>query len=161
MHARVQRPIGVLARGAGYIRVVRPRGRPVALAAVTALAVAGCGAAHHVNSDRPAAPLTITASINQHKVIVSPVSFGAGPIVILISNQSGRNQHVTFETNNAPGGPAGVKRSTSIASGNAGQIQITPNPGHYLLHTAASGMHGVSLVIGRKRPTDQNQVLEP
>ena len=68
--------------------------------------LAGCGeddAAEYGNKPRPPAPINVTAAIGSDRVRVSPRAFGSGPVVIIISNQSGAPQTVTFETDEIGG----------------------------------------------------------
>jgi hypothetical protein len=74
-------------------------------------AFAACGETDsHPNKDRPAAAINVTAAIIDGRVQVSPRRFGAGPIRLLITNQSGTEQAVTFET---AGSDSGITRSTA------------------------------------------------
>src|SRR5919112_3774288 len=81
-----------------------------ALVAAAAMGIAGCGDdGDRVNRDRPPATINITAAIADGRVHVSPRTFGAGPIRLIVSNQMTSAQAVTFETG---GGDAGLTRST-------------------------------------------------
>src|SRR4051812_12001150 len=83
-----------------------PRQAAAAACALTlAGALAACGGSDHVykNAARPATPIVISAAISDHSVIVSPKRFGAGPITLIISNQSSQSQQVTLETDSHPG----------------------------------------------------------
>ena len=52
--------------------------------------VAGCGSdTSYRNEPRPASPIVVTASINKDAVAVSPRRFGAGPITLIVTNQTG------------------------------------------------------------------------
>src|SRR5690242_14535029 len=57
--------------------------------AAAALLVSGCGGGKDfAGKPRPAAPLTLTGVITKSGVTVSPNRVGAGPVVILVSNQT-------------------------------------------------------------------------
>ena len=64
------------------------------LAAGAACALAGCGGSgeDYANKPRPAAPINVTAAINDKEISISPKTFGAGPVVIIVSNQTGSEQ---------------------------------------------------------------------
>ena len=84
-----------------YIRRVR-----LTFAVVALVLLAGCGGddtADYQNKPRPPAPINVTAAIDGDRVRVSPVTFGSGPVVFIISNQSGAPQTVTFETDELGG----------------------------------------------------------
>src|SRR5918992_201054 len=83
----------------------------VLFAAVAVLA--GCGSDDTVeygNRERPPAPINVTAAIDSERIRVSPRRFGSGPVVFIISNQSGAPQTVTFETDEIGGGGGGRPR---------------------------------------------------
>src|SRR4051794_1011016 len=83
-----------------------------ALALTGALAVAGCGG-NHVNHDRPAPAISVTAAIIDGKIVVSPRRFGAGPIRLVITNQMPSTQALTFETDETDASRPGITRSTT------------------------------------------------
>jgi hypothetical protein len=149
MHERLQ-----------YIRRVGAR-RSVML--VVAAAIAGCGDTEdHPNEPRPPAPINVTAAIDGERVRVSPRSFGSGPVVFLISNQSGAAQRVTFETDEIGGGTGGIRRSTSaIAARSTGQLKVDPPEGTYRLSASAGGVAPAAVEVGERRRSAQNELLQP
>jgi hypothetical protein len=146
--------------GLQYIRAVR-----LTLALVVLLAVVGCGAddaAEYGNKPRPPAPINVTAAIDSDRVRVSPRAFGSGPVVIIISNQSGAPQTVTFETDEIGGSTGGMRRSTpEIAARSTGQLQVDPPEGTYRLSASASDITPAALRVGERRPSAQNELLQP
>ena len=70
----------------------RPTGRRgeivAGIAAVAALAVAGCGSSDFANEPRAAAPIEVTASVGPRAVKVSPAQFGAGLVNFTVANLS-------------------------------------------------------------------------
>ena len=105
------------------------------LALVALLVLAGCGeddAAEYGNEPRPPAPINVTAAIDSDRVRVSPRGFGSGPVVIIISNQSGAPQTVTFETDEIGGSGPGIrKKSAEIAPRGTGNLQVDVREGTY------------------------------
>src|SRR3954468_14999578 len=64
-----------------------------AILATMAVGVAGCGGGSDFkNEPRPPAPVQLTGVIRDDKVTVSPNRVGAGPIIIIVSNQT-QNAH--------------------------------------------------------------------
>ncbi len=127
-------------------------------------AVVGCGddSDERANKPRPPAPINITAAIDSDRIRVSPRSFGSGPVVFIISNQSGAPQTVTFETNEIGGKSGGVQRSTQeIASRSTGQLKVDPPEGSYLLSTGAADIRPAELVVGERRASAQDELLQP
>jgi hypothetical protein len=128
------------------------------------VAFAGCGddSDEYGNKPRPPAPINVTAAIDSDRVRVSPRSFGSGPVVIIISNQSGSPQTVTFETNELGGDSGGIQRSTrEIASRSTGQLKVDPPEGSYLLTTEAADIAPAELEVGERRESGQNELLQP
>lgn len=129
------------------------------------LVLVGCGgddSSQHGNEPRPPAPINVTAAIDSERVRVSPRTFGSGPVVFIISNQSGAPQTVTFETDEIGGEHGGIRRSTpEIAARSTGQLQVDPPEGTYRLSASASDITPASLAVGRRRPSAQDRLLQP
>lgn len=128
--------------------------------------VAGCGGdddtAGYQNEPRPPAPINVTAAIGEDRVRVSPPAFGSGPVVFIISNQSGEAQTVTFETNEIGGGSGGITRSTpEIAARSTGQLKVDPPEGTYRLSASTSGVRPAAIEVGERRESAQNELLQP
>src|SRR5947207_3848161 len=79
---------------------MRGRIRAAALLSGAALAVAslaGCGGSDFKNKLRPPVPIQLTAVVTDKDITVSPSKFGAGPITLIISNQTQQSHSVTLE----------------------------------------------------------------
>jgi hypothetical protein len=135
------------------------------LALAAAVLLAGCGgdeAADYQNKPRPPAPINVTAAIDDERVRVSPGRFGSGPVVFIISNQSGAAQTLTFETDEIGGASGGIQRSTSeIAARSTGQLKIDPPEGTYRLSASTSGIRPAAIEVGERRESAQNELLQP
>ena len=99
--------------------------------ALASASVAGCGGGtDYKNEPRPASPIVVTASIAKHAVSVSPRRFGAGPITLIVTNQTGASQQLTVEINS---GQAGFKgRTGPINPRDTGQLKADLAAGHVL-----------------------------
>ena len=53
---------------------------------------AACGESDNRNQNRPPVPINISVQLGPKKVTASPAKFGAGPITLLVANQSGASQ---------------------------------------------------------------------
>jgi hypothetical protein len=139
----------------------------VTLAAALALAAAlsGCGeeeTADYQNKPRPPGPINVTAAIDNERVRVSPVEFGSGPVVIIISNQSTAAQRVTFETDELGGDTGGISRSTGeIAARSTGQLKVDAPSGTYSLSASTSSIRAATVEVGERRESAQNDLLQP
>jgi hypothetical protein len=122
--------------------------------------VAGCGASNdYKNEPRPPAPIVITASINKNQVAVSPKRFGAGPITLIVTNQTGASQELTVEVNS---GQAGFKgRTGPINPRDTGQLKADLARGTYSVHVDGNSIRPAQLTVGRERASAQNDLLQP
>jgi hypothetical protein len=141
---------------------MRRRTAPVvACLAFAATVVAGCGGdTDYKNEPRPASPIVVTASISKDAVSVSPRKFGAGPITLIVTNQTRASQQLTLEISS---GAAGFKgRTGPINPRDTGQLKADlDKPGTYSVHVDAGGIRAARLTVGKKRPSAQNDLLQP
>jgi hypothetical protein len=129
-----------------------------ALVLAGALAAASCGEdEEHANRERPASTIDVTAAILDDGVHVSPRKVGAGPIRLLVSNQTGDAQELTFATG---GGDAGVTRTTPpIAASGTATLQVDVTEGSY--EVSAGDLRAATVQVGAARPSAQNELLLP
>lgn len=136
----------------------------VALVAGAGTGLAACGQENeHANAPRPASPINVTAVVTDERVRISPRSFGAGPIVLIVANQSRSSQEFTLETAADPGGAeAGLRQTTSAVNprGTA-ELKVDVVPGTYRLSVRSQGVRPGALRVGRARPSAQNELLQP
>jgi hypothetical protein len=149
----------------GYIRRVRAKIRVRAVLAATALAagLGACGAGDdYKNTPRPPVPINVTAAIDGDQVRVSKRSFGAGPVVFIISNQSEAAQSVTFETDELGAATDGIRRSTgTIEPQSTGQLRVDAREGSYTLSASSGGVVPAVVEVSGQRPSAQDQLLLP
>ena len=128
--------------------------------AFAAVMVAGCGGGtDYKNEPRPAAPIVVTASIAKDAVSVSPRKFGAGPITLIVTNQTGASQQLTVEVNS---GAAGFKgRTGPINPRDTGQLKADLAEGTDSVHVDGNSIRGAKLTVGTERPSAQNDLLQP
>jgi hypothetical protein len=134
---------------------------PSAVAA--ALALAGCGATADSHTDpRPPAPIVLTASISDQRVSVSPRRFGAGPISLIVTNQTKTAQRVTLESVEEAGQGPGLKQQTApISPQDTATLKADVDPGRYSVHVAGDAIAAANLRVGPERPSAQNDLLQP
>ena len=134
------------------------------------LGVSACGSAGSPAASRPAPPnpIVVSAYVSSTQVRVSPARFGAGPVLLTVTNQSPhavalrvlRGGHPLART--APINPQGVT-----------QLKVDLERGSYSLAAAAAGRrteaqktlpeHVVAarLRVGRPRPSSGSSLLQP
>jgi hypothetical protein len=122
----------------------------------------GCGGGSDFkDKPRPAAPVQLNGVITSSKVSVSPSRIGAGPVVILVSNQTDRSHTLTLDGPNiAP------VRVGPINPLDTGEIQQTLQPGQYTVKAGSAQavtqeIAPAHLVIGKARPSSNDQVELP
>jgi hypothetical protein len=118
---------------------------------------------------RPPAPVNLTVYIDNSRVSVSPTRVGAGPVEFIVTNQASQAESLAI----LPSG-AGVSAGEPLA--NTGPInpqataQVSVNfssPGRYSLATGGGGpasgsaIRAASIHIGAKRPSSDDQLLQP
>ena len=134
---------------------------PSAVAA--ALALAGCGATAASRGDpRPPAPIVLTASISDQRVSVSPRRFGAGPISLIVTNQTKTAQRVTLESVEKAGEGPGLKQQTApISPQDTATLKADVDPGRYSVHVVGDAIAAANLRVGAERASAQNDLLQP
>lgn len=127
------------------------------LAAATALTVAGCGEKEKdfANEPRPPTPINVAGYIAPDRVSVSPASFGAGPIVLIVANQSATSQQVVFR------GPGVSQTAGPINPGDTAELKVLVRQGTYSLSTGGRGIQPATVRVGPERESAQNKVLQP
>ena len=102
--------------------------------------VAGCGSSEHfVNHPSPPVPVNLTVYINDQRVSVSPSSVGAGPVVLIVTNQARTAQSLTVLS---AGSSAGQPLADTGPINPQATTQVTVNlntPGSYTVATAPNG----------------------
>ena len=134
---------------------------PSAIAA--AVVLAGCGDTADSRTDpRPPAPIVLTASISDQRVSVSPRSFGAGPISLIVTNQTKTAQRVTLESMDAAGQGPGLKQETApISPRDTATLKADVDPGRYSVHVTGDAIVAAALRVGPERKSAQNDLLQP
>ena len=132
-----------------------------ALGAGLIFAAAGCGAdSAYKNEPRPPAPIVLTASIGKDRVSVSPAKFGAGPVNLIITNQSGTRQEVTFTS--AKGGAGGFEQKTGpINPSDTATVRVDVPEGSALVKVSRAEISEATLDVGPERSSAQNKLLLP
>jgi hypothetical protein len=127
---------------------------------VLAGALAGCGQDEdHPNRERPAASINITAAIIDGRINVSPREFGAGPIRLIVTNQTDSEQSVTLATG---GNDPGITQESSpiIPSGTT-TLEVDVPEGEYEITAADEAIRPAAVTVGAARPSAQDQLLLP
>lgn len=130
------------------------------IAGAAVLVASGCGEDESYSNDpRPPSPIVLTASIDKNAVSVSPASFGAGPVSLVITNQTSAAQEITFGTS---GGAAGFTQETGpINPGDTATLKAVVPRGKVTVKVQGDGIDPAELKVSAERPSAQNELLQP
>jgi len=131
--------------------------------AALASSAAACGSqADYANRPRPPAPINVTAAITDQRVAVSPDRFGAGPVVLIITNQSSEEREVTIQTDEVGGDREGIRQKTSpINARGTAELKVNVREGTYRVSVDSEDIEPARLVVGEERASAQNELLQP
>ena len=137
------------------------RSRAGAAAIAGALALAGCGTTtERRNEPRPPTRIVITGSISPDRVSVSPRRFGAGPISLVVANLTDTSQQVTLESSNRL--RPGIRQQTApINPRDTAELRADLATGRYTVRVSGGGIAAATLRVGKRRPSAQNDLLQP
>jgi hypothetical protein len=136
--------------------------------ACTALAVSACGSsAPAITASRPPAPVNLTVYIDNSRVSVSPATVGAGPVEFIITNQATQAESLAILPSGASAGQP-LASTAPISPQATAQISVNfSSPGRYSVATGGGGaglgsaIRAASIRIGPKRPSSDNELLQP
>ncbi len=139
------------------------RARTLAATAVISGTLVACGDEEdYANNPRPPAPIVVSAAVTDGRVSVSPREFGAGPVTLIVTNQTDSAQEISLETDEIGGGAPGIEqRSGPINPGDTAQLQADLREGTYRVGVEGSGIGAASLEVGEPRPSSQDELLQP
>jgi len=128
-------------------------------AALAAVTVGGCGEVpQYANHTRPPSPVTIAAAVSQGRISLSPGQVGAGPITLSVANLGPRTVEVKMEPLDAGTGRA---ESGPINPQGTAQLNVDVEEGTYRVTARGAQVSPANLAVGRKRPSAQNDLLNP
>ena len=125
--------------------------------------VVGCGSSSDYKNDpRPPSPIVLTGSVDDQRVSISPRRFGAGPISLIVTNQTDTAQSVTLESANKAGSGPGLRQVTApISPQDTATLKADVKPGRYTVHVRGDGIAPARLRVGPERASAQNDLLQP
>ena len=123
----------------------------------------GCGEEDdYKNEPRPPAPIVVSAAITDDRISVSPRTFGAGPITLIVTNQTQNAQELVLETEEIGGNAPGIEQETGpISPGDTASLKADLRQGTYRIAVNGRGISEAALDVGEPRESSQNQLLQP
>jgi hypothetical protein len=137
------------------------RTRDVLLLVVAAVFVTGCGSSKKFdNNPRPPTPVQLTGVVTDKQVTISPKRVGAGPVILLVSNQTDSAHTITLE------GGGTTDTVGPINPLDTAMLQQTLKPGTYTVKAGSKQatrkeIKPGSLTVGESRESSSNQLLLP
>ena len=133
-----------------------------------ALALAACGSSGGTAASRPAPPnpLGVSVLITNARVVASPASFGAGPVLFTVTNQARGSQSLRIDR----GHGARVADTAPLNPEGSTQVSVIFHKGRYTLSAGSRGRANTQLgrrirpqtiVVGRSRPSSGSTLLSP
>lgn len=110
--------------------------------------------------NRPPTPIVVSAAILDKQIAVSPKAFGAGPVRLVVTNQTGTSKELKLET---AGSGAGLRQRTGpINPSDTAALQADLPEGRYTV-TVGEGdtARSTTLAVGPERPNSNNDLLQP
>lgn len=129
-----------------------------------AMLIAGCGASDdYANDERPAAPINLSVSVTDDRVAISPARVGAGPVVLIVSNQSGSSRDVRLSP---PEGSSSACVDADASSGpinpsGTARLQLDLVEGDCVVSVRGRDVRPARLSVGAPRETAQAELLQP
>ena len=135
----------------------------MAALALGALLAAGCGSGEdYANKPRPASPIVVTASVTPERALVSPREFGAGPIVLVIANETAASHRVTLRTDDIGSSTPALRQETApINPHDTASLKANLEPGTYVLEVDGGSIRAARIEVGAPRESAQDKLLQP
>lgn len=139
----------------------RTRAATLLSAALLTALIAGCGGEDDFeNKPRPPVPVQLTGVITDDEVTVSPRRLGAGPVVLIISNQTEQSHTITLE------GEDIREEVGPVNPLDTAQIQRTLKPGSYEVkagseEAAPKPIAVATIAVGPPRKSSSDELLLP
>lgn len=130
---------------------------------VLVFAAAGCGDDEGFgNAPRPPLELTLSTAVAPTGITVSPTRVGAGPVELLISNQTRTSQRLTLQSLTLESGGRELKqRSGPINPGDTASLKADVDPGTFTVSVEDDGIDPARIEVGPKRESAKDRLLQP
>ncbi len=146
------------------------RTRPAVILAASAVALAGCGSAGGKSASLPAPPdpLVVSVLMSNARIVVSPGSFGAGPVQFTVVNAGSRAESLSIVRR----GGGRVASTAPLNPQASTQLSVVLTRGSYTASTGAQGatdaqrsvpsnISPTTIRVGRERPSSGATLLQP
>lgn len=138
--------------------MLKPRGVSSGLLVLAAIAMiaamSGCGTDSYANNPKPPATRTVSISIGEDALAMSPNPFGAGPTRFIVTNQTGADQIVTFSSDR-------IERKVPVGESQTANFKMTTEPGYFSVDASNTAANSLEITVGPTRPSAQQDMNQP
>jgi len=100
--------------------------------------------------------VNVSVHIGTERLTASPDNIGAGPVTLLVSNQSGASQTLTVD------GPRLQRTAGPNPPDDTATVKVTMQSGDFTISAEeTAGVRPATLTVGAPRPSAQNELLLP
>jgi hypothetical protein len=143
------------------VPATRPFAVTVAVAALATSAL-GCGTGkNYANNPRPAEPIVVAAAITPNGISVSPPTFGAGLVQLVVTNLTTSSQQLEIYTGAGTARHSVLQQIGPINPQDTAQVKLQLGTGAYSVRVNGRKVKDAVVKVGAPRPTSQNQLLQP
>lgn len=139
-----------------------------ATAGLAAFGATGCGSGKsYANNPRPPAPIVVAAAITPKSITVSPATFGAGLIQLVVTNLTTGSQQleIVSATQGGSGAPRFRQQTGPINPQDTATLNADLRQGSYTVRAIGRGsgtaVKSAKIAVGAPRATSQNVLLQP
>lgn len=134
------------------------------VAAALAVLLASCGSTkNYANNPRPAEPIVVAAAVSPNAISVSPSSFGAGLIQLVVTNLTTSSQQLEITSKPGSGARAFRQETGPINPQDTATLKADVGRGSYTVRVTGAGgaIKSATISVGPPRTSSQNQLLQP
>src|SRR4051794_14040013 len=141
------------------VRTLASKPAMLAVTAAASLLAGGCGSGKKfANKPRSPSPVTITATVSQGRINLSPTKIGAGPITLSVANLSQKTVALKLDPVD---GTSGRATSGPINPQGTAELNTEVETGSYRVSARGAPVTSAGLQVGAKRKSSQNDLLLP
>jgi hypothetical protein len=136
--------------------------RDISLLVAGVLLLGGCGGTSKFkNEARPATPVQLTGVVTDKEVTISPKRVGAGPVILIVSNQTSGAHTITLEGGGSIDtvGPINPLDTASLQQTLKADTTYTVKAGSK--QATSRQIRPGTLTVGAPRASSSNQLLLP
>jgi hypothetical protein len=103
----------------------------------------------------------VAAAIAPGGISVSPASFGAGLVQLVVTNLTNSSQQLEIVTGSGSAQHSVVQQIGPINPQDTAQVKLQLGTGAYSVRVTGRKVKDAVVKVGAPRPTSQNQLLQP